>query len=220
MDARQLLAKLTSSPGATGLAGGLVGGGLVAALVSKTGPKTLGTAAQVGGLAALGGLAYQAWRRYQQNQQPVAEAGARPPPAFETVRERFVPPADNVNEKERLSRNVLQAMVTAAKADGSIDDDEWQRIDQRVVELGLDANERGLLVNWMREPADPARIAGLARNIEEAAELYLASLFAIDVDHWTEQAYIERLRMQLDLDPQLAAELEKTAASGMAPAAA
>lgn len=220
MDARQLLAKLTSSPGATGLAGGLVGGGLIAALGSKKGRKTLGTAAQVGGLAALGGLAYQAWRRYQQNRQPVAEAGARPPPAFETVRERFVPPADNVNEQERLSRNVLQAMVTAAKADGSIDNDEWQRIDQRVVELGLDANERGLLVNWMREPADPARIAGLARNVEEAAELYLASLFTIDVDHWTEQAYIERLRMQLDLDPQLAAELEKTAARGMAPAAA
>lgn len=224
MDARQLLGQLTASPGATGLAGGLVGGGLMAALTSKGGRKMLGKAATLGGVAALGGLAYHAWTRYQNNPRndypPATVTGTRPSADPDQVRERFVPAPEQLHEHRRLSENILQAMVTAAQADGTIDEAERQRIDEHLSKNGLAMHDRQALARWMAEPADPARVARLARNQEEAAELYLATLLTIDMDHWIEQAYVGQLREHLGLDPALAAELERSAAAGMAPVAA
>ncbi|MDJ0926613.1 MAG: tellurite resistance TerB family protein [Gammaproteobacteria bacterium] len=220
MDAKQLLAKFMSNPAASGLAGGALGGGLVAALSSKKGRKMLGGAAQVGGLAALGGLAYHAWNRYQQGQGDAIPAGQPDAPVVDTARQRFIPAPEQTDTQQRLSRNLIAAMIVSARADGAIDDQEWTRIEGRMAEFGLGDDERDLVMDWMRQPAEASRIAALAQNSEEAAELYLASLLAIDKDHWTEQRYLEQLREQLEIPPEFATELERAAAGGAARAAA
>ena len=64
----------------------------------------------------------------------------------------------------------------------------------------------------MAQEADPHRIAGLARSPQEASEIYLASVLAIEPDHWAEQAYLEALRKALKIEPELARQLEAAAA--------
>ena len=68
----------------SGLAGGLVGGAasgaLVSALTSKRGRKLAGKALAVGGVAALGGLAWKAYQGYQRGQGAgVTEQGPSDP---------------------------------------------------------------------------------------------------------------------------------------------
>ena len=78
VDLNRIIGGLSQSGAATGLAAGLAGGGIAGALASKKGRKTLGKAAQVGGLAVVGGLAWKAYQSYRDNNQSqqVAAGGA------------------------------------------------------------------------------------------------------------------------------------------------
>ena len=66
MDFSKIISGLTSSGIGSGLAGGVAGGALVSALGSKSGRKTAATLLKVGGIAAVGGLAWKAYQSYQQ----------------------------------------------------------------------------------------------------------------------------------------------------------
>ena len=50
-------------------------------------------------------------------------------------------------------------------------------------------------------------MAGAARNPAEAAEIYTASLLAIDVDNAAERGYLSLLAARLKLDAELVAHL-------------
>ena len=59
------------------LAGGLLVGGLAGAMTGKTGKKIAGTALQLGGAAAVAGLAYSAYQRYRAGSSGGSTAPAR-----------------------------------------------------------------------------------------------------------------------------------------------
>lgn len=197
MNFEQILKKVLDSPLAGGAAGGLLSGGLIGALGSKQARRTLGGAAKLGGVAAIGALAYAALQRYQAQQADPAAAGtgASPPAAL---------PA----RLEREASIVVQAMISAAQADGALDGGERARIGARLQEAGLAAAELDALLAQFATAADPHRIAALAQSEAEAAEIYAASLLAIDVDHWAEQAYLRELKTALKLPDALAGLLE------------
>ena len=65
VDFNKLVSLVTGSGVGAGLAGGVAGGALVSALTSKSGRKAAKSVAQIGGLAAVGALAWNAYKKYQ-----------------------------------------------------------------------------------------------------------------------------------------------------------
>ncbi|RAP40983.1 hypothetical protein BYZ73_12355 [Rhodovulum viride] len=191
-----------------GLAGGAAAGGLVALLLgSKKARKLGGKALTYGGMAAVGGLAYKAWRDWQQNRPSGTEADPLhlpPPPAdsgFDMAQER-----DSAGQDFRLA--VLRAMILAAKSDGHIDPEEHGRIRDRIEALGLGAEEKAALFDSFAAPADPAEAARPARTDAQRAELYLASALAVDPDTPDERRYLDDLARHLALPEGLRGHLD------------
>ncbi len=154
-----------------------------------------------GALAMLGLMAYNALKNSGTWQ------GQGPPPAYRE------PQNDSERaELERRSELILKAMINAAKADGRIDESEMSRILGKVQEAGSDSAELDFLRAEMARPMDTAGLVAAARGDPElAAQLYAASLLAIEVDTPAEKDYLDQLAASLDLAPGVTQQLHQSA---------
>jgi uncharacterized membrane protein YebE (DUF533 family) len=73
----------------------------------------------------------------------------------------------------------------------------------------LDPESQNLLVKEMGHPVDVDAIVNSASSPEIAAEIYAASLLAVEIDSPAEKAYLGMLAARLELPAQLVAELER-----------
>ena len=80
--------------------------------------------------------------------------------------------------------------------------------------LDLDAEDRAFLLRELSRPVDLDALVAEAKTPELAAEIYAASLMAIDVSNQAESAYLQLLASRLGLEPALVAELQRTVAAG------
>ena len=186
----------TAMTGAAGLAAGMLlsGGGL---------GKLVGNTAKLGAVAAIGGLAYSAWQKHQQNQQ----GGATPA----TSEDRFVPPQSAEAEQEELGKTLVRAMIAAAKADGQIDAIEKDAIFKKLETMPLSPAEKAFVFDELASPLDINAVVARADTPEHATEIYAASLVAMVSDTPSERAYLEALAHKLQLDPGLVAEIHRAA---------
>ncbi len=189
---------------------GVAAGGLAGLILGK---GFGGDIVKYGGMAVLGGLAYKAYRDYQQSQE-----GQAPVPAGQYGPADFHPaPAESpfapANAPLQLPETLIVAMIAAAKADGHIDAEERGRIYQRLEEGGLQPEEVAFLQHELTEPVDIDRIVAGAVNKEAAVEIYAASVMAIRKDTPQEQAYLDTLAERLKLEPGLVQSIENTVAA-------
>jgi uncharacterized membrane protein YebE (DUF533 family) len=212
-----------------GGSGGLAGGLASVLLGSRKGSRFGGSAMKVGGLAMIGSLAYRAYQDWQAGQasrgagaQPggggfVPAAGAspfgqpgRPAGAFQAPPSGtpFHPAGDA--EQQDLSRALLRAMIAAAKADGHVDATEQANIFAAMDKLDLDPDDKAFVIDELRAPLDVDAVARGATGPEAAAEIYAASLLAIDVDNAAERGYLALLATRLRLDDALVQHLHRT----------
>ena len=170
------------------LAGRLLGGGRPAPA------RDLG-----GGLMALlGGLAMAA----------MAPDGRRP--ARTPVGLRTPETAEEEMELESAAQVVLMAMINAAKADGRIDADEAERIVGKLDELGADREVRDWVFQQMSGPLEPGPMIEAARSDAAlAAQVYAATLLAVEVDTAAENRYLSELRRALGLPEQVTERIER-----------
>jgi uncharacterized membrane protein YebE (DUF533 family) len=191
------------------LASGALAGGLAAVLLgSKAGRKLTGSAVKYGGMAVIGGLAYKAytdWQARQAGQQPQRSDAELLPPPSDTP---FMP---RPSEAEPRARLLVQAMISAAKADGYIDPAEQKHIFERLDTVAIDAETKAHVMDLLRAPLDLDALVAGAKTPEVAAEVYAASLLAIDPDHPAEKAYLQMLAARLGLDAALVADIHRTA---------
>lgn len=185
---------------ATGFGKGALAGGAAALLLGNRSIR------RVGGLAALGFLAYKAYGSWR-NDKGDGDGAAEP----QTV-DRISAP-----EQEHHSRVLLAAIVAAAKADGHIDERE-----RALIEEGLSRSAEGEgLRDWLKselaKPLDPAEVAAQVDTPELAAEVYLASVLTVDDQNFMERSYLHELARQLKLDDSLKLRLEQQAHHGEAP---
>jgi uncharacterized membrane protein YebE (DUF533 family) len=172
------------------LAGSLLGGG---------GGSVKGA---IGGgvMAMLGALAYSAFKGSDSRGSEDMPIGLRQP--------------ENPQQEEEFEEGaelVLKAMINAAKADGKIDAAEIQRILGRLEEAGTDSDARNFVINEMNKPMDLRGIVAAAKGRPQlAAQIYAASLMAIEVDTPAERQYMQQLAGGLGLPPQVTSHLEKT----------
>lgn len=223
-DAKRLMDQFLGSGGATagnagtiardlgsrvlgsGFGGGAVAGGLAGLLLSsKQGRELGGTVLQLGGIAVVGGLAYKAYQNWQSGKQATPQPGAAASLPTAPGGSPFAP-ADEAGQQS-LARNLLRAMIAAAKADGHIDAAEQANIFAQMDKLPLDADDKAFVMDELRAPLDIDAVARAARTPEEATEIYAASLLSIDIDNAAERGYLAMLAARLKLDDALVAHL-------------
>lgn len=199
-------------------AGALAAGAVALFFGSKGTRKFAKKAAKLGGTAAIGGLAYKAYTSWQE-QQAQQGAGTRPQ-AFKSAStgtgslnlDQFDigTPINNLAAEPASLRSeaLMQAMITAARADGHVDEDEMSLITQQIQSLGLEQDVTRFLLAEMSKPVDAARIASLADTPETAAELYIASAMVVDMDSTEERVYLDQLASALNFDQNLVSQLE------------
>jgi uncharacterized membrane protein YebE (DUF533 family) len=222
MDFSKVIDGLNRSGFSSGLLGGALGGAVSGAMVSKKGRKHLGTALKVGGLAALGGMAWKAYQGYRESpapREPVGEGGPSRAPLgdtgqWEELQARRFLLEEQVDEGAARSRVLVSAMIAAAYADGHIDAQEQRRILARAAELQLDAEEKALVLQELQNPGSLQDVVQSITDPELATEVYLVSLLAIDQASPTGEAYLNALAFMLSLPPGLEARLREEVNGG------
>jgi uncharacterized membrane protein YebE (DUF533 family) len=206
--ARQVGGGLSNNLG--GIGGGALAGGLAALLLgTKSGRKIAGNVVTMGGMAAVGALAYHAYRNWQAGKEPGATAAQQPVALLPPPNATPFNPASSA-EQQHLGRSLLRAMIAAAKADGHVDAAEQTNIFAQIDRLNLGAEDKAFVIDELRKPLDVDSVANGARSPEEAAEIYAASLLAIDIDNPAERGYLGMLAARLKLDEALVAHLHAT----------
>ena len=101
-------------------------------------------------------------------------------------------------------------MIAAAKADGHVDAEEQRTIFAEIDKLDLDSESKAFVMDELRAPLDIDAVARGATTPETAAEIYAASLLAIDIDNAAERGYLAMLAARLRLDDGLVQHLHAT----------
>ncbi len=202
---------------AGGFAGGAAAGTLAGLLLGTgAGRKIAGTAAQLGGLAAIGGLAYVALRNYQQG-KPVVQGtindvsgmfglGQAAPQGF----------AEAGGTTEDTAEILLRAMVAAAYADGEMTADERAMIVGQLDAMGLGQAEKSYLDGVLAAPVSMKIIAASCTTEEMKAQAYIAAQLGMNVDTAAEVKFLRDFAQALGLDGQLVAHLDQAAAEAKA----
>lgn len=170
------------------LAGALLGGGT----------RSAGGALGGGAMALLGAMAFKALKGARQGTGKVPLGLLEP----RTEDERQL-----LEQQEEL---VLRAMINAAKSDGLIDEKEIDRIVGKLGEMGSDADDQRYVLMQMQKPLETDMLIATAKEDPElAAEIYAASLLAIEVDTQAEKKYLDELASGLNLTPDVTRAIEK-----------
>jgi uncharacterized membrane protein YebE (DUF533 family) len=193
----------------------LATGALAAVLLgTKTGRDVTGNAAVLGGLAAIAGLGYQAYKNYQSGQQPAAPEAASQPIALPPADSPFHPQSPALSNDFALT--LLQAMIAAAKADGHIDDAERARIMAKVQVSGLDSQAEAFIEKELADPISMDALAAAAKTEEQKVEIYTASRLTVDPDNRAERGYLDLLAGRLGLADALVDHIEATVSGAKA----
>ncbi|MBL8443887.1 MAG: DUF533 domain-containing protein, partial [Zoogloeaceae bacterium] len=154
------------------LTGGQLGGlGAIAGALLGGGGKSVKGALGGSAMAILGALAVNALQGRLGGGGATSGAQAPSLPA-----EQLQALADPATE-----RLIARAMIAAAKADGQVDEQEMERIAGKIGTDGITPEERQMVLDELRRPLDLNALVADVPNPVVAAEVYGASLLAIDI---------------------------------------
>lgn len=219
LDAKRLMDQFLGGQGGQGggdflrgAGGGALAGGLAALLL---GSKTGGEALKLGGMAAVGALAYKAYNDWRGGKKAAAPQEAARQPSVPMLPAPSGTPFNPATEfgQQNLARHLLRAMIAAAKSDGHVDAEEQARIFAEMDKLPLAVDDKAFVMDELRAKLDIDAVAGAATSPEMAAEIYAASLLAINVDNAAERGYLAMLAARLKLDDALVAHLHGNVAA-------
>lgn len=214
------LDRILGNLGSSGVLGGLAGGAVSGALMgNKKGRKAAGKLLQIGGVAALGTLAWKAYQNYQADATR-ARGNAAVDPSWQGIREERFAIAAGPSGADSTALLLVQAMIAAACADGHIDAVERERILTRVDGMGLSAEERAMVFDALQSPLPLAALCERVDSPEVAAEVYMASLMAVDRERPEARLYLDALAFRLGLPEALVLRMHDSVAALDQPAVA
>mgnify|MGYP000010220819 CR=1 FL=1 len=204
---QDLLAQAKSMMGQNPMATGAALGGLGALVFGTSAGRGVAvSAAKLGGLALIGGLAYKAYQNYSTGKSADGTGQALLPA-----------PAGSGFEADIASNETaalfIRAMIAAAAADGHIDATERNAISGGLKEAGFDAEVNTWIDNEMMNPASIEDLVKGAPTPELAAQVYAAARLAIDPNTRAEQDFLAGFSGALGLDAELVANIDAAAAS-------
>ncbi|MDZ7823119.1 MAG: tellurite resistance TerB family protein [Ahrensia sp.] len=186
--------------------------GAIAAVLLGTGAgrSITGSALQLGGVAAVAGLAYKAYQNYQAGKNPSVEEASlngellAPPKGSD-----FAPEAAPQGADE-FTISLIKAMIAAARADGHIDDEERKRIADKLSLGGFDDDAQSFIRAELSKPVDVDALVRTAQTEAQKIELYTASRLAIEPNSRAERGYLDMLAGRLALPDALVDHIEAT----------
>lgn len=145
-------------------------------------------------LGGLGGLGYAAYKAQQAGKLP------------KSMKEAMA--LINGQAQPNRAEALLVAMVAAAKADGDISPEELAMLD------GLEGIDSEDIRTVLANDADPKAVAALSKNKQMALEIYGASCRIANGLNPRERDYLDKLAMELRLEPEMAARVETDVRTG------
>jgi uncharacterized membrane protein YebE (DUF533 family) len=193
----------------------------------SNGGKNAGKKAlKVGALAAVGGIAWKAYKSYS-DQQAQDRAFIRgkyhdydSPNSLQTSssfayepnslqQSKFDDVVTETNPEGQLL--LLRAMVSAAHADGHIDHTERLKMFDQVDNMELSVEDKSSLFDEMRNPMSIEQIVEKVPCSEAATEVYAISALAIDLYQSESRVYLDTLARMLCIPSELQQALESSA---------
>jgi uncharacterized membrane protein YebE (DUF533 family) len=201
-----ILAKLKELVAQNQFGAGAAAGGLGAVVLgTHAGRSMAASAAKLGALALIGGLAYKAVLNYQNGQPLITGSHTLADAAPQGT--GFEPQAVT-NESAAL---YIKAMIAAAAADGRIDQGEVDKITGGMKQAGIDAQAEEFLANELNNPASIDDLVAACASPEQAVQVYTAARIAITPDSQAELAFLSGLASALGVDNKLAAHIDAAA---------
>ena len=185
----------------------LAAGGIGALLGALMGGSRSTTANTLGGgmMGLLGMMAYKALKGSMGG-----SAGAQ---AQASVPQSYVQPS--AQQQATDAEIIITAMIDAAKADGQVDADEFQRITSSLQKNGLGQDGMNYVIQKLQGPMETSKIVAAVNGRPElAAQVYSASLMAINVDTDAERQYLSKLGRAMGLSDEVMARIEQLANGG------
>ena len=203
---RQLKEWIANNPEAAAASAGGIG---AVVLGTRTGRSVAASAAKLGALVMIGGLAYKAYQNYASGRPMISDPNFVPE----------VAPSGSGFEPQAVTQEsaalYIRAMIAAAAADGRIDDAEQQKILGGLKQAGIDAEAEEFLANELNNPTSAADLAAAVSSPEEAVQVFTAARISVDLDTQEEHDFLVDLARRLKLDPKLVQYID-AAANGTA----
>ena len=155
----------------------LAAGALVAVLLgTDTGRQVGGAALKLGGIAAIGGLAYKAYQNYKNGDKP-ADAAAQDPALLPPPEDTAFHPSQAPQGEAEFALTLVRAMIAAANADRHIDEGERKKIADKLALSGIGPEAEQFLNAEIEKPLsiDESGQGGTDRRPEARALYRLAS---------------------------------------------
>ena len=160
-------------------------------LGTKGGRSITGKAIKIGGIAALGTAAYKGYKHWRGNRIGVS------------VHEL------NGDEAEERAFLLIAAMVSAAHADGKLDDDESKLLKREILNLKLSEDLLDQIASIVNHPLSAIELSERVTDDAVASEVYLAARIFIDGNSTSEElSYLSDLVNALGLSEELIAVLD------------
>jgi uncharacterized membrane protein YebE (DUF533 family) len=186
--------------------------GAVLGSVLGGGGKSISGAIKGGALAMLAGVAYKALTSAGQGAKGAPAAGEPPQFSGGEVPLGMRAPQSLAEEHaiESTAELVIKGMMNVAKADGQVSAEEIQRIVGKLKDSGLEGDAEAWIMAELRKPLDLDAFIAEIPNQEVAAQVYAASLLAVEVDTSQERAYLTDFAKKAGIDGAVARNIQKT----------
>lgn len=179
----------------------LAAGGIGALLGALMGGSKSTTANTLGGgmMGLLGMMAYKALMGNNASQQRTSS------PAQAPVYHQPTP-----QQQATDAEIILTAMIDAAKSDGQVDADEINKIMGQLQKAGIGQEGVNYVIQKLQGPMETAKIVAAVKGRPElAAQVYSASLMAIEVDTDAEKKYLDKLAKAMGLNSAVIQNIER-----------
>lgn len=180
-----------------------LGAGALAVLLGRRNNNKM---AKLGGLAALGTVAFRAYQRWQAQQQGAVKVADAGPWFAETPEGQDIMALDQ-QAQEQSSRALIAAIIMAARADGHIDETEQAFIEEQTQQAAT-AEEKAWINSLFNGPVDPKVVSQYVDSPALATQVYTLSLAVVDDSNFMERSYLDELARQLEINDALKNELE------------
>ena len=206
-----ILDKVLSSNLSSSVLSGVAGGAAGSLLMSKKGRKLGKSALKIGGVAAVGALAYSAYKKYSDKQNNAHEHNANITQSSSTLSQPEALTQGNFDAhhaSEDLETILVTAMVAASRADGQMDVKENQEIFKQIKSYDLSPDKQTALMELVEQPVNMDALVKAASSPEIAAEIYTISVLTVDDINEAERDYLDMLAMRLKLPNELVNAIE------------
>jgi uncharacterized membrane protein YebE (DUF533 family) len=188
---------VTQKVGGDNLAAGGIGA-LLGALMGGSRSTTLNS---LGGgmMGLLGMMAYKALK---------GSMGGSSTSSSTATPQAYTPATPQQQAKD--AEIILLAMIDAAKADGQVDADEFNKIMNNLKASGVGQDGMNYVLQKLQGPMETAKIVSAAKGRQDlAAQVYSASLMTIDADTDAERNYLAKLAASMGLSSQVVQNIEQ-----------